>query len=535
MEELTASVKAKGVIEPVLVRMVTGEVPYELVAGERRWRAASAVASENGGPENYRIPALVRSLTDDDAFDLMMVENLQREDLNELEEAEGFETYLKRKGKPALAELAERTGFSERYIRKRLAVLKLPKEVLKLWQDEELTYSHLEQFLRIRDDKALLDEMVMNAVEWGETARDLKDSIDSMSPWLSKAVFDTTAAGCGTCSRNSDVQRQLFDLGSDGKKCLDPACFKNQLKNYLLAHWEDSQYFKDFGTAGFRFDDQLQWKEYVRFYDHERGPWKACRSCEHFVTMIDDVGRVDWKTVCLDPVCYKKRRGGGDRKKEADGGGKPSNADPAAPKVAWHGEHFREKFYQASIPERFFERIKTSLDNPEAAEIRKRLALFALLKLNTDLHAWLAGRLGIEVDENEYWYRMSDAELFGHLEKMDFGQLLETADAATLETVMQREFGSDGRRLVADHIGIDLESEFRIDDEYLQKKTKAEIIAIGEHFGVFEQKCVQDFLFETLLKKRGKYKSCKKGDLIRLFLESGADLAGVVPAEILGE
>ena len=88
---------------------------------------------------------------------------------------------------------------------------------------------------------------------------------------------------------------------------------------------------------------------------------------------------------------------------------------------------------------------------------------------------------------------------------------------------------------MADHIGIDLRTEFRIDEEYLQKKTKAEIIAIGEHFGVFEQKCVKDYLFETLLKKRGKYKSCKKDELIRLFMESGADLAGLVPAEILGD
>jgi len=50
-----------------------------------------------------------------------------------------------------------------------------------------------------------------------------------------------------------------------------------------------------------------------------------------------------------------------------------------------------------------------------------------------------------------------------------------------------------------------------------------------------KQQCVKDFLFEDLLKKRGNYKSCKKGELIRLFLESGADLAGVLPAEILGE
>jgi len=90
MDELITSVLAQGVIEPVLVRPVDGKkVPFELVAGERRWRAALAAAAEDGGPDQYRIPALVRELSDDTAFDLM--QNTVQDYL--------FEKLLKKRGR----------------------------------------------------------------------------------------------------------------------------------------------------------------------------------------------------------------------------------------------------------------------------------------------------------------------------------------------------------------------------------------------------------------------------------------------------
>jgi len=105
IKELIQSVAAKGVLEPILVRPVepyqeSGDFPtagnmveYQLVAGERRFRARCEVAVRNGGIEAARIPAMVRVLSDDDAFDIATIENLHRQDLNELEEAEGFKAF----------------------------------------------------------------------------------------------------------------------------------------------------------------------------------------------------------------------------------------------------------------------------------------------------------------------------------------------------------------------------------------------------------------------------------------------------------
>jgi len=166
--------------------------------------------------------------------------------------------------------------------------------------------------------------------------------------------------------------------------------------------------------------------------------------------------------------------------------------------------------------------------------------LFAMLKSNTALHGWFGRRHGKDgVSEEDdfgypsHFFRLT--EIWEELEKMPYAVLLEELYQAAIQVVMQDNWESESRRAIADHTGISLQEEWRITEEYLDKKTIAEILAIGEEFGVFEQKEAQTFLYETLLKKRGNFKGCKKAELKRVFLESGVDLAGVVPAEILAE
>lgn len=131
LDELTASVAAQGILEPIIVRPLDGPTgPYEIVAGERRFRAAGAAGLE-------KIPAIVRTLTDDEAFDVMMIENLQRADLTEREEAESFKAYIDaRGGEDAIGALAEKTGTPAGYIRSRVRVKELRAQGL---QGEALT------------------------------------------------------------------------------------------------------------------------------------------------------------------------------------------------------------------------------------------------------------------------------------------------------------------------------------------------------------------------------------------------------------
>ena len=87
------------------------------------------------------------------------------------------------------------------------------------------------------------------------------------------------------------------------------------------------------------------------------------------------------------------------------------------------------------------------------------------------------------------------------------------------------------RCAIASHLGIDLARDWRITQSYLDKKTKAEILAFGEHLGIFADPKAEAFLKETLGKR--KFSALKKAELDRVILESGVDLSGKVPAEIL--
>ena len=119
LDELSASIKSSGVIQPVIVRR-QGE-GYQLVAGERRWRAARQAGLS-------RVPAIVREVTDAESLELALVENLLREDLNPMEEAEAYDKLLARFGWTQ-EELSQRVGKERSSIANALRLLRLPPPI----------------------------------------------------------------------------------------------------------------------------------------------------------------------------------------------------------------------------------------------------------------------------------------------------------------------------------------------------------------------------------------------------------------------
>src|SRR6266852_2800632 len=171
LEDLTASIRASGVIQPIIVRH-TG-AGYQLIAGERRWRAARQAGLE-------RIPAIVREASDAESLELALVENLLREDLNPMEEAEAYRQLLQQFGWTQ-EQLGQRIGRDRTSIANVLRLLRLPDEIQADLRGGRLTMGHARALLALTsaaDPLRLRDEIL--AHDW--SVRATEDSVRAVEP-----------------------------------------------------------------------------------------------------------------------------------------------------------------------------------------------------------------------------------------------------------------------------------------------------------------------------------------------------------------
>lgn len=147
ISELADSIKEHGVLQPLLVRpMMNGS--YQLIAGERRWRAARLAGLT-------QVPVIIKSLTDEEAAVISLIENLQRENLNPVEEANGYAQLIKEYGLTQ-EEAAGRVGKSRTAVTNLLRIIKLPKSVVDMISDGTLTVGHAKALAGLDDDEQII-------------------------------------------------------------------------------------------------------------------------------------------------------------------------------------------------------------------------------------------------------------------------------------------------------------------------------------------------------------------------------------------
>lgn len=153
LQELTASIAEKGVIQPLIVRPDrNNQGDYQIVAGERRWRAAQRA-------KLHEIPVLIRDLTDTEVLELAIIENIQRADLNAVEEAMGYRQLMDKFGRTQ-EKMAEALGKSRSHIANLLRLLNLPSEVLEYLQDGRISAGHARTLVPADDPVALAREII---------------------------------------------------------------------------------------------------------------------------------------------------------------------------------------------------------------------------------------------------------------------------------------------------------------------------------------------------------------------------------------
>ncbi|MEE4349107.1 MAG: ParB/RepB/Spo0J family partition protein [Pacificimonas sp.] len=167
--DLIASVREKGLIQPILVRPVEGGA-LEIVAGERRWRAATAARLDE-------VPVVVRDLADAEAFELALIENIQRQDLSAVEEARGYRHLIDHHGHTQQY-VADMVGKSRSHIANLVRLLDLPESVLDMVDDGRLGMGHARTLLGKPDAEARACQIV----DEGLTARDAETLAKSRTP-----------------------------------------------------------------------------------------------------------------------------------------------------------------------------------------------------------------------------------------------------------------------------------------------------------------------------------------------------------------
>lgn len=171
LKELANSIERSGVFQPIIVRrsQIKG---YEIIAGERRFRASKLAGKTN-------IPAIIRNFDEEMMMQIAVLENLQREDLNPLEEAEAYDMLMKNL-KLTQAQVAERLGKSRPYIANYLRLLSLPKLVKEMVQEERLSMGQARTLLGLKDKSNLL-KLANRCVKENLTVRQLEKLVSEMN------------------------------------------------------------------------------------------------------------------------------------------------------------------------------------------------------------------------------------------------------------------------------------------------------------------------------------------------------------------
>jgi len=164
LEGLAASIREKGVLEPVLVRPTPGqEDRYQIIAGERRWRAAQRA-------QQHEIPVIVRGFSDVDAMEIALIENLHREDLTALEEAEAYRRLIDDFGHTQ-ERLAQAISKSRSHVANTLRLLSLPDPVKARIREGELSAGHARAQLTAEDPEGLAAEVVAKGLNVRQTEK----------------------------------------------------------------------------------------------------------------------------------------------------------------------------------------------------------------------------------------------------------------------------------------------------------------------------------------------------------------------------
>ena len=187
LEDLANSIRTKGIIQPLIVRRHPEKGDeFEIVAGERRWRASQMA-------QLHELPAIIRDFSDNEVLEVAIIENIQREDLNPIEEAAGYRQLMDRFGRTQ-EQMAETLGKSRSHIANLLRLLKLPTDVQSYLREGELTIGHARALITAENSTELAKIVISKGLSVRDTEKLVKKSLKEGEAKPSAAALKENSA-----------------------------------------------------------------------------------------------------------------------------------------------------------------------------------------------------------------------------------------------------------------------------------------------------------------------------------------------------
>lgn len=204
LEELAQSIKSHGILQPITVRKTAQGSKFEIIAGERRWRAAQLAGL-------HEVPVLIKTYSDKDSLELAIIENVQREDLDPIEEAEGY-SRLAKEFQLSQQQIAEKVGRERATVANAMRLLSLPQEVKRMIQDQEIAVGHAKILLAVTDSTKLLNLA-------RQVSRD-KISVRKLEKLIQEKLKPAVATSATKAAEENVTQRLISGLCEELQKTL---------------------------------------------------------------------------------------------------------------------------------------------------------------------------------------------------------------------------------------------------------------------------------------------------------------------------
>ena len=326
LQELAASIKAQGVLSPLLVRPVNGAHGYEIVAGARRYRAAQLAEIE-------MVPVRIVNLSDAEALEAMLIENLQRSDLHPLQEAAGFRALLDlEEPKYSIEQISAKTGKKAAYIAAHLKLTELAPAVTDAFAKDEIGVGHallLARLQPVEQEQALsacAQEVYANS---GKPKRILLP-LRHLQQWIEHNILLELAAApfskedaqlvpeagaCVNCPKQTAHNKLLFAdwTTQSGQQCTDPACYHKKIDAHVKQTVEVKPKLVQISTAYGKPAEGspvIPRNKYVEIRQStpqrkEQRDWPEYKTCKYTAEAIVTEGteKGETKRVCANPDC----------------------------------------------------------------------------------------------------------------------------------------------------------------------------------------------------------------------------------------